>query len=324
MPILTSTPLTEKVEFSANATKKIKIPRNRFIRALQLRLEAKAVNGATGPTLHEDNPMSLVKRIRLIANGNDVIFDAPMALRWYESKYIFQAEPERVQTSTTASATSTAIAEVTVDFATDDANEQDISALLPAHAMTDLELEVDWGTNTDLATANAPTITAADTFIKVSVVEADLTDADIAALTELFGEARTMRKIVRTIEHSVSSTNDNFTFSKNLTVGGLVQRHLIEVIDNSVRNDTLVSRYRFRQSSPVQADLEDRLFPQSQARDKRKYHLESVVKGITILDWQEKGYLDLTELKEGDVKYEHNNGSVTGTAKVVLVQTEFQ
>lgn len=323
MPILSTVPLTDKIPFEANTTKSIKIPRNRFIRAIQLRLLAKAVNGATPPTLHEDNPMSLVKRIRLIQNGKDTIFDAPMSLRWFEQKYLSGTDGERVQTSTTANATSTAIAETSIEFAVDELNEQDISALLPAAALTDLELFIDWGTNTDLATANPPTITAADTYVQVSLIEVELTDADIAELSRIFGEAKTMRKVVRTTEKSITETSSNFEFAKNLNVGSMIQRHLLEVIDNGVRDDTLVSRFKFSQSSPVKADLEDRVFNQSQAKDKRRYKLESVTKGITIVDWTEKGFLDLTELKEGDVKYHHNNGVHTGTAKIVLLQTEY-
>src|SRR5262245_47117406 len=148
MVVLQTIPLTEKVEFTANSTKSIKIPRNRFIRELQMRLECKQVNGGTGPTLQEDNPMGLVKRIRLVKNGKDIIFDVPMALRLYEMKYIRGTEPERVQHSTTNSATSTAIAEITIDFSVDENNEEDISALLPAANFTDLELYIDWGTNT--------------------------------------------------------------------------------------------------------------------------------------------------------------------------------
>jgi hypothetical protein len=48
-----------------------------------------------------------------------------------------------------------------------------------------------------------------------------------------------------------------------------------------------------------------------------------VIRGITIVNWEDKGFLDLTELKEGDLKYEHNNGSPTSTAKVSLMSTEF-
>jgi len=323
MPILEEVPLVDKVEFEANKTKKIKIPKNNFISEIKLRLEVKIVNTAVAPTNHEDNPMSIVKRIRLFAKGKDAIFDAQMSLRFYEQKYLSGTEPERATTSLTASATSTGIAECSIVFRVDENNLDDITALLPAHDLSDLDLEVDWGTNTDLQLTNAGTITAADSFIKVSIVEATLTEEDINKLKEQFGDAKVLNKVVRQAEHDIAGVNDNFVFSKNITIGNLIQRQLLQVWDNGVRNDTLVSRFKFKQYSPVKKDLEDRNFPQSQSTDKRKYRLESVVKGITIIDWSDKGFLDLTDLKDGDVKYEHNNIAKTGTAKIILLSTEF-
>lgn len=324
MVVLQTIPLIESIVFEANKTKSIKIPRNRFLREIQLRLEAKLVNGNPGPTLQEDNPLGLVKRIRLVKNGKDIIFDVPMAERYYEMQYVQGTAPERVQHSATASATSTAIAEVTIDFSVDENNAEDISALLPAANFTDLELQIDWGTNTDLSTANHGTITVADTFMKVSLVEAEVTKTDLAALAAAMGgEAKMLQKMVRLQEFDVTAVQNNFNFSKNLTVGQLIQRHLVKTTDNSLRSDALVSRFRFRQSSPVQTDLEDRLFTHSQAKDKRRFKVESVVKGITIVNWEDKGFLDLTNLKEGDVKYEQNNIAPTGTSKVVVVSTEF-
>lgn len=324
MPILRTVPQNDKIDFSAGDTKTMKIVRNNFIRAIICRLEVKVVNGGVAPTNHEDNPMSIVKRLRLIKNGKENIFDVPLALRWYEEKYLKGTAPEQTTTSVTASATSTGIATVTIDFAVDENNIEDITALLPAHELTDLQLEADWGVvGTDLQTANAGTITAANTFIKVSLIEVTLTQEDIDKLKAQFGEAKVLSKIVRTITHSVTATNDNFTFQKNLTVGNLIQRHLVKVRDNGARDDALVTRIRFKQYSPVLTDLEDRLYPQSQAVDKVKYKLEAVTKGITIFDWSDKGFLDLTDLKEGDVKYEHNNGAQTGTSDITLVSTEF-
>jgi len=324
MVVLQTIPLTETIPFLANSTKTMKIPRNRFIREIQLRIEIVAVNGGTGPTLNEDNPMGIVKRIRLIKNGKDIIFDTEMALRFYSMKYIRGTEPDRAQTSTVNSATSTSVAEVSIDFSVDENNEEDISALLPAANFTDLELQVDWGTNTDLATANAPTITVASSLMRVSVVEAEVTTQDLAALAEAMGgEAKMLSKMVRQQDFTVDATYNNFQFSKNINVGSLVQRHTIRVVDNSLRADTLVSRFRFKQYSPVQTDLEDRLWTSSQSKDKRRFSVETLIRGITILNWEDKGFLDLTNLKEGDVKYEHNNVAQTGTAKVSLVSTEF-
>ncbi|GEM_PF-5109887 len=322
--LLSSIPLTDTINYVASQTQSIKIPRNRFIREIQCKLEVNTTNGATGPTLSDNGILDLVKRLRLRANGKDIKFECPMAWRYYEQQYIQGTAPQLIQPSTTANATSTGYAEASMHFAQDENNENDIIALLPAAAFTDLQLEADWGANTDIATANPPTINAASTLIRVTLVEAVLTDEDIAVLKSLFnGEAKLLNKIVRYLQITTDNSYSNFGFSKNILTGSLVERHTIFVVDNSIRSDAEYTQFRFFQYSPVKTELENRRWAESQYRNKRTFHIESIVRGMTMVDWKSKGYLNLTKMKDGDIKFEANTNSPTATSYIGIVQTEY-
>lgn len=326
MPILQSFPLTETIPFAAGLQRFVKLPRDRFIRQIQMRLLLEIVNSASVPVNQEDNPMGIIRRARIIANGNDNRFEVPMALRFYELAYLAGTPPERVQTSLTASATSTGIAEITSDFAMDDLNLQDVSALLPAADLTDLELQVDWGVVGEVQITNPGTITVANSFVRVTVIEAELTQEDLDALRASFGEEKILKKVVKVAVFTRAAVSTNYTNSANVPVGALVQRHIIQALDGAtpIRSDTVVSQFRFRQNSPVRKDIEERRWTESQAADKRKYHLETVIRGITTVDWTDKGMLNLSDLKEGDLKYQENNAAPVGTSNTTLLQTEYE
>lgn len=330
MVILTPVPLDDVIAFSANKKVKLKLPRNGFISEIQMRLECKATNGATGPTLHEDNPLGLIGNYRLVRNGNDNFWEMSFTDGYYRQSLVEGTAPERSQHSTTGGATSTAVAEHSIHFKADENNDEDISALLPAHEYTDLWLEIDWQDNNALATANPPTIDANNTFVKVTVIQASLTKEDLALLASTIGvdgagNPKILSILVRQQEFDVTAVSNNFLFKKNLNIGGLVKDHFIKVINNGLRADDLVDRFRFKQYAPVEkpVDIDDQFWRSAQAKNKRVYSLESIIRGVYLQDWSKRNYLDMTALEEGNIKFETNHAQPTGVAKIVITETSF-
>ena len=306
--------LEEAIEWEANKTKSIKIPRDRFIQKMILRL---TVIGSTGTTVsaHEDAPMSLVKNIRLVANGKDVYQSAPMADLFYVDKYEYGTEPERfVQTGTSLPAGSDlGRAVVYLDCGSLDAKDDfDVSSLLPAHMFSSLELFVDWGDSASLGSGY--TISSAK--LTVTLREADLT-AD---------ELREIGKMLRLFETFVEKTIDaeyrDYTFAIDLPVGNQLRRSVITAIRGGVRSDAQILAFKVTQESPVRAEIMQSGWYESQAQDKLEYGVETVIRGVTIIDYEGLGGLDARDLKSGDIKFRANSVAPSGVTKVRLLTQE--
>jgi len=307
--------LEEVIPFAAGATRSISIPRDRFIQKIELRL---TITGTTAATVsaHEDNPMSLVRGIRLVANGNDVKLAASMTDLHYVDQYEYGTAPERfIQTATGLPAGSDlGRAAVVADVGSiEPKNPFDISSLLPAHTFSSLELFVDWGTSADLGTG----YTVADARITVTLREADLTPEELR-------EVEPMLKLYETfIEKTIDAAYPYYGFIVDLPTGNQLFRTVLTAVRAGIRSDTQITAFKVTQESPVKAELLTDGWYESQARDKLQYGIETVVRGICIIDYEKEiGGLDLRGLKAGDVKFRASTIAPSGTTKARLLNLE--
>jgi len=158
--------------------------------------------------------------------------------------------------------------------------------------------------------------------VTTTVREAYMTEQEAA---ELFGEEHERLQKVYELEitKAISATHSNFTFKMDLDTGLIIQKLGIFAIDGTgALSDSVISRYRIKQDSPVDIILEDISWYQSRMLDKRAYDMENYPSGVTIWDAEfSLGGLDTRGLKAGDVKFKANTAVSSGS--VVLYHREF-
>ena len=301
--------LTETLSWSASATSVLRIPRDRFIQQIHLRL---AVTGNTAGSItpHEDAAAALVSAIRLVANGNDSKMYLTMRDLQEINALDYGVSPVTALTTTT-SGTGIALGEAvaTIDFRAAVKLDNDCAMLLPAHQLSSLDLYVDWGAASALGTGF--TVTAATMY--VSLKEADMTARDLAATGMMLNCKWSYKQVA-------GAASTNFTEAIDLPTGSFLRRTLLRMYNNSARANTWLTRYRIEQQSPIRQDILDMATLDSQSLDHLEYGV-SPSGGYTMIDFEEFGALDLRKSKEGDVKLKYLAGSPT-SATVRLVNQE--
>jgi len=312
--------LEEKIPYAANSTKSIKIPRDRFIQKIMLRLHLVGDTGTV--TAAEDAAAgAIVKAIRLVANGNDTKFYVSFPDLHYENWYEYGTRPDNF-ISTTNAQTDVVInrSQADICFMIDRKNPFELPAMLPAHQLSSLELFVDFGAASDLGTGyTVDTSNAAGVSeIEVTLRECDLTSADIRQVSPFLAIKESA------IEKTIDAAYSDYTFAVDLPVGGMLRKTALTAIRAGVRSDIQVPKYLVRQESPIRREILQATWEASQRQDKVEYGIETVLGGYTVLDYETigRGGLDLRALKEGDVKLKMNALTPSGTTKVRLVNQE--
>lgn len=317
--------LEETLAVSTNNTKKIDLPRDRFVRKLDLRFKFVIANGDAGAahSFGGVDVTNLIKAIRVVANGKDTYVNL-QGTRLYEMLHaLYGAYPLRTaSTSIAASSNATFYVNLPIDFAVEAANEWDVMASIPAQLQSAFQLFVDYGTPADV-NANF-TITEASSSCTVTVKEINMTTQEMAQVYG--GRLEKLRKVTLSeVEKTIDATYTDYKFKIDLDTGALIQKLGIFSYDNTtvpVLVDTRVSAYKIHQYSPVEQDLDRVDWGVSQDEDRMQYKLEAVTTGFTMYDaeWQMGAGLDTRGLKTGDVRFQANIS--TGNGKVVLVHRE--
>jgi len=309
----------------ASKTKRADIPRDRWIQKIRERLIIQYDTKTTTPVLNEDNPMSFVNSLKVIAAGKDVLKSESFALRHYKCHYFYGTQPERTKTSTSTSQSNLkAYASCIYDFALDPNNPFDVSALLPAFGFSSLLHEAIFGADADVSSYYSQDFG----YVQPTLREVEMTDDEAKAH---FGSSWERLIKLYEVEQPAKTlvAKTDYGFQYDIEVGNIIRNFFLKVRDNSLRNDVLCSRYRIRQYSPKTLELVESDWMHSQITDKQEYGVENVdgagvlvYKGLTFVVPEELGFFDTRGLKTGDLKLELTVGSVTGVADLTVVQEE--
>jgi len=318
-------PLIKTISIAEGRTQHIDIPKDRFIQEIILRLRGTVDTGAAAPVLHEDNPFSIIRQIRVVANGNDILRAISGANLAYLNWFDFHGTlGERVRTPTATGQADVAFScSLTLPFKLDPRNVFDVGALLPAIHFSTLDLFVDWGVVADLAT-NTSDLKGE---MSVNLREAELTEGEAA---ELWGDdwAGLVKQYLTETVKTVDAAYNEFKFEVDLPTGMILRRSMIRATLNAVRSDNLIPKFKVSQESPVKRDLLERLWHESQLQDRNEYRVSAplegdrTVRGMTILDYEKLPAIDATQLKKGDIKFKANTIAPTGTTNVTLITEE--
>lgn len=329
MPVeFTQRPLT-KIDFAVDDTKTLAIPRDKSIRRMILRFIINLTTTAATPTYTEDDILDIIKKIRLVMDGSDNKFNVSARKYYYVEQFEKQTTPAKVAPTTSVSTTADAIVVLTMDFANDRLDRNDLSALLQARKLSSLDLEIDWGKAADLATANVPTVNVSDSSCEVEILEVS---GEVEATDESGEETSTnvfdldvddIRETESTVEIPTADKQsfDADTVKENITPAPAnILMHMLMVTDNKIKTDALLTSIKIQQESPTEKRLIQRTYKSLREEGKTEHALESIPVGIVFLD-----YVDLFDGglensgNEGDTKWRFLT-KAAGTAQEDFIQ----
>lgn len=303
-----------QVDFAASSTKGLDIPRDRNLRRMVLRIILNLTTGGIAPTYTEDDILNVIKKIRLVQNGNDNKFNTNARLWFYVEQFEKGTQVTRVAPTSVVSTTADAEVVLQADFAQERINEDDISALLPARRFASLKLEIDWGAAADLATANAPTINAASRCL-VEIRECTgedeiLIDGNptVRNIDDL--DFIDIREGMDTLPIDANYTSfDSSSLKKNvIPAPAQIRTHLLLIRDQTApagnKSNALVTDIKVQKEVGRPRNILQRTFLSLRGETKVEYQQETLAVGILYIDWLDKltGGL-INSGNEGDVKF---------------------
>lgn len=209
----------------------------------------------------------VLKRIRIIANSSDVLFDMSGDQLWWINRQAFGTKPKITVTlgdGATANPTFTSTLVIPL-WATRAGKPMD--AVLDSGGLTDFRMEVTWGTFTDVNTA--ATAWTANPSLSVGSHENELTPAFYPPLVG--------RKVAQ--QQIVAGVSSNFRF--NLDVGPLYRGFLINATTNAtpaVDTAGLFTNVRLISGSTIFFDLDEPTLQQAMTlRSGTPFSLEKTI-----------------------------------------------
>ena len=310
------------IPFLANSTQKIDIPRNNAIRRISLKSFVEHVAGGSNPTEIQDTILKIIKKVRLVIDGDDNKFNLDAQKMFYLEKYQKGTEPStNKDDDQLASTTKEWFAQLAVDFAQNKLDLTDISSLLPAKKFSQLVLEIEWGDVNDMFSANPGTITATNSGVEVEIMEKiDTDDND--------GFARGTKQPFSDIRETISEESISKIFT-NLEedalnhdikpVPALILQQLLLVKDSSgLKADANVDSFAIVDVRGSGKTMERGEFLSWKRDQKAEYQLESLDDGVIILDYVEFLQGGLQNIfNEGDMKLKFKTAVGSGTVEIL-------
>ena len=309
------------IPFVANSTQKLDIPRNNAIRRISARVFVEVV-ATTAPTEIEDTILKILKKMRLVIDGDDNKFNVDAQKLFYMEKYEKGTEPETNKDDDQGgSSTKTWYVQLNHDFAQNRLDLTDSSALLPAKKFSQLVYEIDWGAVADMFSAGSPTITAANSGVEVEITEVIDTDNND-------GFARGTKQAFADIRETISEESISKIFT-NLEedalnhdikpVPSIVQKQLLLVKTSAgLITDANVSDFALVDVRGSGKTMQRGEFLAWKRDQKAELQLESIDVGVLLLDYIEFLRGGLANIfNEGDMKLKFKTAIGSGKVEIL-------
>jgi len=297
--------LVEKLKFEAGGSDSVELPDDMIITEVLLSLAITYDTGAS-PSPNEDAISRLLRAIRLRASatppGTFVETDARL-LKYLEYILSQGKEPYEDTLSSTASQSGlTVYALYKLHFGVfPERGKKDLSAVVPVPVFDDVNLEVVWGTESDLG--NDYTISDAE----ITVIVKGLKISERENVKSIFprGFAYPVWSVT---EEDLSTTTYSNPNDKpiNIPVGRIIRNAIIMSLDTSKdakQNMINILEVYLRR---VGAVIYRRTFSSLLREDYMAYKLPNVLTGVTLIEFKDivgGAGLDMRRAKEGDVQF---------------------
>jgi len=291
-----------------------KLPKKTWIKRIHCRLAGSLTTGATVPTRVEDSPMSLLREITIQGGGFSFIQVTPA--RKYIRCALFYGTPLERQNIGVAASTAYPFA---CHIIFDGAWTRYQDGVLVPPVFDDLKIGLNWGTYSDLYSAQAPTSWTTTPTLDVYVEEDDV-GADPKTLPLI-------KEWEKEVVVSVVGAQP-LDFPK----GNMVLDAMLYAVDNSVRSDSLITKLGVKSRNPTEDLAEETAWAWLQDRDKQRYMNDPIFeadgstwnlrtyKGFAMLDYLKQGGLQMVGREQ--VTVNATSIAPTGTARFGMLVRE--
>lgn len=308
------------VDFTNNDTDVLKIPRVNAIRWIALRFFVEVVSGVTEPVEVEDTILKIIKKLRLVFDGDENKFNVDARKLFYVEKIEKGTEsPTNKDDDQSVSVTKTWFVSMRIDFATNRLDETDISALLPARKFSKLDLEIDWGDIDDMfSVTTGSSITVANSGCEVEIREVIDTENKVS-----FAKGQQGNGFIDIRESTFSVTNDkaHTNFDDDALESDIkpapvtILKHLLIADDDGVTTNTaVITDVAVIDTRGAGETILKRDWLMFVREMKSEYQLESLDAGIVLIDWIDKLGGGLQNIDtEGALKFKFKTAVPSGT-----------
>lgn len=293
-----------------NTMTSMDLPRRYLYQNLELVLEGSIVVGvADGTAIPDLAPASLIKNIKITANGKDVIKNISGQNLHLVDYFKYNTQPH-LTAPAVGVGTHAFKAVLMIDFA-EIFNKIAIDTMFNSSGLATLQLEITWGTYADLVTPDTTTTLAWGTtpYIRVNSIEAfGGLDKPLLLNTEYV------------IQKQVTATADKFQI--DLAVGNFYRYLLLKATDAGVRENDIINNIKLQSGQEVFVNLND---IDLHYYNKAKYNLETMPAGVYIIDLSRYGSMQdlLNASGMSDLKLELDVTVGTGDTFVDVVCAEY-
>ena len=298
-------PLTDTLDFAANTTKNVDIPKSGYITELNFLFTIRVTAGLS-VTPAEDPLARLINAARLTASGAKNYFDISDGRQWYYWQF-FNYEG---QISGDALPQANNSADVTlalkIHWGLDPYVDTDRTIILPSPELQNIKFELDWGSATDLGSGY--TIDSSNSKAQISVTELALEAGELresiwqTLLSPRF-EAR---------ELSLTATASNLGKTDDVPVGDILYQTTTMILNGfGNRSDSTVTEVGVKYPKERRTPFK-RLFSDMKAYSRTKFRTTQSIVGAYMFPWEvltdkEKG-IDLRGAQVGDVQAAYTVG----------------
>ena len=305
----------------ANSTPvNFKLDRVAAYRWILLRFVLNLTTGATAPTYKEDALLRYFKKIKITRDGSDVKFDCSAKTTYYLAEKEKGTTPFKTDPTSATSTTADAILDLRIDFATNRINDKDVSALLKAKGLAQLDLDITFGDNSDLASANAPTINlgAAVSYVEVYCKEVigEVVTSDDKVVDVLDSDPIDYYELERLIplDNAAHVSMPNDTQKENVTPAPANLTANLFIVEDSSQNksDAILTDIVIQKEVGNVVNIINRGWKSLREEQKTELQQESLATGVVLLDYIDRlGAGLLNDGNEGDIKYRFLKASST-------------
>ena len=303
-------PLTETLDYSANATKSVEIPKSGYITELNILFSIR-ITAASSVSAAEDAMVRLIKAARISASGAKNYFDISDGRQWYYWNYFNYEGQVAGDSLPSAGSSGDVTLLLTVHWGLDPYIDTDRTIILPSPELQNINLEIDWGAASDLGTGYTIDTSNSKAYVEVTELaleQGELRESIWKTLLSPRFEAR---------EIAVTSTYSNLAKESEVPVGDVLYQTVIMVLDSSGdRSNSYVSEFGVKYPKERRTPYK-RKFNSLRAISRRQFRTTSTVTGVFLLPWsdltdKEKG-IDLRGAQVGDVKTGYTVDTANGS-----------
>ncbi len=306
---------------SGKAGVSVDIPRNNPIAIIRGRLNVAVSVAAVGAVTNKDGTLlNLINNMRLVVNGQkDVRISTPVKPLFHYLTYLGNTSLVKDDAEITE-------ADLDAEDWSSTAEVFQIGFDIPFPQMAALEtmkkwmqsckLIIDWGADGDVATAATTNPLYAGTSLEITIQE--LLFESEAELNNF--AIQHVKKTLTEVDYIfINTATTTYQEKINIPVGNIITNLGLNVLDNGVRSDALITEMRL-QDTKQKFTAHHNKWRQSRRTDVTEYRLpkEKIKKGFTIIPLSELGYPDYRNQAVGDTQLQLN------TAGVVIAQDKIQ